>query len=627
MRTFILAVTGLVISVTACSSYGTSVVEVQKNQPHVASVSVSLPRSLAPGNTARATATIKDANGAILMDRTVAWYSSSGSVATVTDSGTVSAVAPGDAVVSAVSDGISGQAAVSVIAPPPTPTPVVTVVVAINPGSVVIGQTAHATATPLDANGNPLSGRAVTWQSSNVSIASVAATGDVSAKGLGTASISASTEGKTGVAALTVNVPPPVPVATISVTPTTATLQIGGNVQFTAVTRDANNNILTGRVITWSSINASIATVSALGLVTAIASGTTQITASSEGTTASAAISVSVVVAPVASVSVSLGNNSLTAGETTQATATTRDANNNLLTGRAISWSSSNTAVATVSASSGLVTAVAAGSSQISATSEGKSGNATLTVVAAPPPPPPPPGGSVEPSGMTVLTERPFSAVTEDGWTVAPWSGSNANCEIITDAAAPKSPSNIGRIKYPAGFASGGEPCGMTKVLNTYRTMYLSFWFKVSSNWVGHPTGANKILHINIGGSNHFVVNLWGYGNGMMQMGILLQGIVNDGAGATSANWLPNLGPTGEVVRAQWYHVEVLAVGNTSGAANGSVDWWLNGVKVGSHSNVQYVSGNGVWEQISWAPTWGGAGPSVSSEMDQYIDHLYISGK
>jgi hypothetical protein len=72
----------------------------------------------------------------------------------------------------------------------------------------------------------------------------------------------------------------------------------------------------------------------------------------------------------------------------------------------------------------------------------------------------------------------------------------------------------------------------------------------------------------------------------------------------------------------------VLAVGNTSGAANGSVDWWLDGVKIGSHSGIQYVSGNGTWgERIAWAPTWGGAGPNVPSEMYQFIDHIYVSGK
>jgi hypothetical protein len=66
-------------------------------------------------------------------------------------------------------------------------------------------------------------------------------------------------------------------------------------------------------------------------------------------------------------------------GQTTQLTATTRDANNNVLAGRAVTWSSSNTGIATVS-SSGVVTGVATGSATITATSEGKSGTAAITV-------------------------------------------------------------------------------------------------------------------------------------------------------------------------------------------------------------------------------------------------------
>ena len=46
--------------------------------------------------------------------------------------------------------------------------------------------------------------------------------------------------------------------------------------------------------------------------------------------------------------SVSLASNSITAGNATQATAVARDASNNVLTGRAVTWASSNNAVATV---------------------------------------------------------------------------------------------------------------------------------------------------------------------------------------------------------------------------------------------------------------------------------------
>lgn len=83
--------------------------------------------------------------------------------------------------------------------------------------------------------------------------------------------------------------------------------------------------------------------------------------------------------APVATIAVSLAAPSIYVGETTQATATLRDAASNVLTGRNVAWSSSDNTVASVS-SNGLVTGVAEGSASITATSEGKSGAASVTV-------------------------------------------------------------------------------------------------------------------------------------------------------------------------------------------------------------------------------------------------------
>src|SRR5207247_1951982 len=85
---------------------------------------------------------------------------------------------------------------------------------------------------------------------------------------------------------------------------------------------------------------------------------------------------------PVASVTVTPASATIGTNGTVQLTATLKDANGNNLTGRTVTGTSSNTAVATVS-SSGLVTGVAVGSATITATSEGKTGQGTVTVTAA----------------------------------------------------------------------------------------------------------------------------------------------------------------------------------------------------------------------------------------------------
>jgi alpha-tubulin suppressor-like RCC1 family protein len=171
------------------------------------------------------------------------------------------------------------------------------------------------------------------------------------------------------------------PVATVIVSPAELTLTSGQTQQLTATTQDANGNVLTGRSIAWSTSDAAIATVSGSGLVTAFAAGAATITATAEGQTDTAAVTVGAAT-PVATVTVLPANFTIPIGATYQLAATAQDANGNVLTGRSIAWSTSDAAIATVSAS-GLVTAFAAGAATITATSEGQNGGASLTVVVA----------------------------------------------------------------------------------------------------------------------------------------------------------------------------------------------------------------------------------------------------
>ncbi|OLE68781.1 MAG: hypothetical protein AUG74_09330, partial [Bacteroidetes bacterium 13_1_20CM_4_60_6] len=169
----------------------------------------------------------------------------------------------------------------------------------------------------------------------------------------------------------------------VTVTPGSASVNEGKTVQLTATLRDAAGNVLTGRTVTWTSANTSVATVSGSGLVTGKVAGTAAITATSEGQSGSSAVTV--VHVPVATVTVTPATPSVVVGRTVTLTATLKDANGNTLTGRTVTWSSGNTSVATVNAS-GVVTGVAAGSTTITATSEGQSGTAALMVTTPPPP-------------------------------------------------------------------------------------------------------------------------------------------------------------------------------------------------------------------------------------------------
>ena len=85
-----------------------------------------------------------------------------------------------------------------------TQTPVATVTVAPNPATVGVGATVQLTATLKDAGGNELSGRSVTWSSDATGVATVSTNGLVSGVAVGSANVSATSENKSGAAAVSV---------------------------------------------------------------------------------------------------------------------------------------------------------------------------------------------------------------------------------------------------------------------------------------------------------------------------------------------------------------------------------------------------------------------------------------
>ena len=170
--------------------------------------------------------------------------------------------------------------------------------VAVSPAlaTIAMGETIQLTAQLTDSDGNTLTGRVVDWSSSNTDVATVSpgglVAGVVDGVDDGIATITATSEGIEGTSEVTVLYVPPVPVASVDVSPASATIAPGASTQLTAQPRDGGGNPLAGRVVTWSSSNAGVAMVGSDGLVTGIGVGTATITATSEGISGDAAIEV-----------------------------------------------------------------------------------------------------------------------------------------------------------------------------------------------------------------------------------------------------------------------------------------------------------------------------------------------
>ena len=357
-----------VFAVSACgggSSGGTGTTP-PPPPPPVASVGVALDNpSVEAGGAAQATATLRDANNALLTGRAVAWSSSDQGIASIGSGGSIAALAPGSVTITATSETRNGVAQLTVTIPA-----VGTVTATAPPGSLEIGATVQASAIVRDNRGATLSGRGVTWSSPTPGIATVGASGVITGVAAGNAVIQASSEGKTGAVAITVVV---APVATVVVA-VTSPLTIGATTQAAATLRDTRGAILLGRNLSWNSSNPSVAAIDALGRVTAVGIGVTTITATSEGRTGT--VPLTVTQPAVTSVAI-FGTARIKVGDSYNYTAEARLADGTLVQ-RPVTWSVVEPGRALIT-TGGVLTPLVTGPITVRATVEAVSFNGALT--------------------------------------------------------------------------------------------------------------------------------------------------------------------------------------------------------------------------------------------------------
>ncbi|HEX7730865.1 MAG TPA: Ig-like domain-containing protein [Terracidiphilus sp.] len=276
--------------------------------------------------------------------------------------------------------------------------PLTSIAISPNSASINTGSTIQfaVTGTFQDGSTKDVSALA-TWSSSSASVASISASGLVTGVASGTSTITATENGLTATADVTVR-SSTATLVSIAVTPRTAIISAGANQQFvaTGTYSDGSTQTITSSV-TWTSSSTSIATIATSGLATGVAAGTSTVTATLGTVSGTASLTVSSSGVTLTSISVTPSTASISAGTTKQFTATGNysDGSTQTLT-TSVTWTSGTTSVATI-ASSGLATGVAVGSSTITATLGTVSGTATITVT--------PPGVT-----LTSITVTPATA-------------------------------------------------------------------------------------------------------------------------------------------------------------------------------------------------------------------------
>ena len=336
---------------------------------------------------------------------------------------------------------ISAKPGAAVTSPPVVLGSVVTSV-AILPRAATINAisfTSKLNATVIDNFGAVVPSAAVTWTSLSPTIATVDTVGVVTARGVGTTRIVATSREKTDTATITVRQL----LKSVTITGAPASIQMLDSVTVAAVVRDSADVVIppAAAPVTFSSSDPAVLNVDpATGKVRAIAVGTASVRATSGSVIGSASIVVRPI--PIAKVVVSPASGTAVVGETFTYLAQPQDAGGAPLAGRVVTWTSSDTAIATIS-SAGVATAKRVGVATITATSEGVNGVASLTV-------------SPRPATKLVIATQPGGAIT--GAALAPQpvvQVKDASDGVVVGSSAPVTAILVG---------SGGTLSGTTTV-------------------------------------------------------------------------------------------------------------------------------------------------------------------
>ncbi len=296
------------------------------------------------------------------LSSSASWSSSDTTVATISATGVATGLKKGSATITATSGGVSGKTTLTI--------GVALKSIAVTPATPSIARNTQqqftATGTYFDGTTQNITTLA-TWSSATTAVATIIVQGVAQAGNqAGTTTIAAALNGVSGSTTLTVTNATP---TLIAVTPANPTISVFTQQKFTArgTFSDGTSQDITNVSLWSSSANGVASVTSNSGVATGNNKGTATITASFGGVSGNTSITVDL--ANVVSISISPKNSTIAHLTNVQfgATGTLTDGSTHNVS-NLVTWSSSNTSVATIGAGSGLVTNTALGDTTITAT-------------------------------------------------------------------------------------------------------------------------------------------------------------------------------------------------------------------------------------------------------------------
>ncbi len=249
------------------------------------------------------------------------------------------------------------------------------------------------------------------------------------------------------------------------------------------------------------------------------------------------------------------------------------------------------------------------------------------------PNPVPLPGGNAswanEPGNLKTLIDCAFNSTTCDGKLGDPYQTSGRTVNIVQDASAPFSGTNVLRSTRFANVAAGGTQ--LEYYLPTgNKEIYVGMYWRTSTQFEGKNHGGNKLFFIRGQGPGTNGVFMYICPNRDCSKGYILWTTqltynLDQCGGLDIDSCKPNVNNV-LIKPGTWYKIEVyMKASSCATCHDGTVKWWINGTLAGSYNNFAYGPAVDTW---LWSETWDGSGAVNEwvTEGYHHLDHLYISG-
>lgn len=172
-------------------------------------------------------------------------------------------------------------------------------------------------------------------------------------------------------------------------------------------------------------------------------------------------------------------------------------------------------------------------------------------------------------------------------------------------------------MRFPAGYTGGSSPATVYREGFSVSTIRWEQVVIFPTNYQQHPN-MDKSVFIQVNEQNTMFTYFSGAG---MTPNIGLQQQVVSGSYNIYAS------PAVTMTRGVRHTLACEAVGNTAGQNNGTIDCWLDGVKIIQGRNIGFDARGAKFTGVAWSPIWGGAGGTITTTQYSYLASLKVWGR